>query len=291
MTMAVTTLDSSQAVTGELNYLDPYSRQSGLFVSPGNHADAGSYRSYVVPIRDGRREQDRFTIEDNGFTLVDQRCPDVDFTDSDAVEADYIPAALEVVRQKLGADLIVLNTSGGWVARMGAAPGNASAQPAAAQVHCDVSPDTGPRRFQELYEKAFPGGQPYRRAVMTSFWRVINEPPQDWPLAVCDFRSVKPHEGVKNPLIWVDELPEDPAAAIAGVDAASANGGSVFYYDPDHEWWYFPGMTRDEALLFTLNDSDHSRAWRCLHSAFRDPLVSAEHTRHSIEMRSVAFFL
>ncbi len=66
--------------------------------------------------------------------------------------------------------------------------------------------------------------------------------------------------------------------------------GSEFRYSPDHEWWYFPDMTRDEILFFVFHDSDHSRAWRVLHSAFRDPTVETAVPRHSIECRTFAFF-
>jgi hypothetical protein len=66
--------------------------------------------------------------------------------------------------------------------------------------------------------------------------------------------------------------------------------GSEFVYRPEHEWWYFPDMTRDEILFFAFNDSDHSRAWRVVHTAFRDPSVETTTPRHSIEVRSFAFF-
>jgi hypothetical protein len=49
-------------------------------------------------------------------------------------------------------------------------------------------------------------------------------------------------------------------------------------------------MTRDEILFFVFNDSDHSRAWRVVHSAFRDPTVDTPVPRHSIEVRTFAFF-
>jgi len=61
-------------------------------------------------------------------------------------------------------------------------------------------------------------------------------------------------------------------------------------YRPEHEWWYFPDMTRDEILFFVFNDSDHDRAWRVVHTAFRDPSVETTTPRHSIEVRSFAFF-
>jgi hypothetical protein len=50
-------------------------------------------------------------------------------------------------------------------------------------------------------------------------------------------------------------------------------------------------MTRDEILLLKFYDSDHSRAWRTPHTAFRDPTYPHARTRCSIEFRSFAFFL
>jgi hypothetical protein len=41
---------------------------------------------------------------------------------------------------------------------------------------------------------------------------------------------------------------------------------------------------------FVFHDSDHSRPWQVLHSAFRDPTVETSVPRHSIEVRTFAFF-
>jgi hypothetical protein len=49
-------------------------------------------------------------------------------------------------------------------------------------------------------------------------------------------------------------------------------------------------MTRDEVLLFKLNDSDRSRAWRVPHSAFFDATARAAVPRHGIEYRTIAYF-
>jgi hypothetical protein len=45
-----------------------------------------------------------------------------------------------------------------------------------------------------------------------------------------------------------------------------------------------------EVLFFVFNDSDHSRPWRVVHTAFRDPAVHTSVPRHSIEVRTFAFF-
>jgi hypothetical protein len=48
------------------------------------------------------------------------------------------------------------------------------------------------------YAGHFPDGPGYRRALITSLWRVFSPPPQDWPLAICDYTSVGPEEGLDN---------------------------------------------------------------------------------------------
>ena len=67
-------------------------------------------------------------------------------------------------------------------------------------------------------------------------------------------------------------------------------GAAIFHYSPDHRWWYFSNMVRDEALLIKFHDSDRSRAWRTPHTAFHDPSFPDAKIRSSIELRSVAFF-
>jgi hypothetical protein len=107
-------------------------------------------------------------------------------------------------------------------------------------------------------------------------------------LALCDFRSVRESEGLPNQLYFVDRIPDDLFAPVD--ESKMITSGSEFHYSPTHEWWYFPNMTRDEVLFFVFHDSDHTRAWRVVHTAFRDPSVDTAVPRHSIEVRSFAFF-
>ena len=65
---------------------------------------------------------------------------------------------------------------------------------------------------------------------------------------------------------------------------------SIFTHNPDHRWWYFPDMTDDEVILIKFHDSDHSRAWRALHTAFHDTSRPDANERHSMEFRGVAYF-
>jgi hypothetical protein len=65
---------------------------------------------------------------------------------------------------------------------------------------------------------------------------------------------------------------------------------TIFSHNPAMRWWYFSNMHADDALLFKFHDSDHSRTWRCPHTAFRDTSFANANIRESIECRSVAFW-
>lgn len=273
------------SVPGELHYLDRESTVLRRFTAPGESVNTGSYEPHVVPIRNGRPVQDTFSLDVHGFEIVPHRSAVADFTDRAEVDAVYTGEVVDFVRERTGADVVGPR---GWVLRRSAAPGENASQPQAALVHIDYSPEGAQRTAARVYAEQFPDGPGYRRALATSVWRVFSPPPQDWPLAVCDFRSLREGEGLSNQLYFVDHVPEDPFAEVD--ESKMATSGSEFHYNPDHEWWYFPQMTRDEVLFFTFHDSDHSRAWRVLHSAFRDPTVQTAVPRHSIEFRTFAFF-
>lgn len=284
----MTTSSATEQVTsvpGELHYLAPGSTVLRRFTAPGASVNTGTYESHVVPIRNGRPVQDSFSLDIHGFELVQHHSAVTDFTDKAEMDAVYIPEVVEFVKRRTGADEVA---SRGWVLRRSAAPAENASQPQAALVHIDYGPGGAEMSAARAYAEHFPGGPGYRRVLATSVWRVFSPPPQDWPLALCDFRSVRDDEGLANQLYFVDQVPDDPFAEVD--ESKMVTSGSEFLYSPEHEWWYFRDMTRDELLFFVFNDSDHSRPWRVVHSAFRDPTVGKSVPRHSVEVRTFAFF-
>ena len=85
-----------------------------------------------------------------------------------------------------------------------------------------------------------------------------------------------------------DPLPEDLSGPVDHLRAA----GSIWRirHNAAHAWWYFPDMHRDEVLLIKLGDTDRTVAWAAPHAAFRDPTVDGVAPRHSIELRTFAYF-
>jgi hypothetical protein len=163
-------------------------------------------------------------------------------------------------------------------------------QPPAAEAHVDFTPERADRLARDLYQKTFPDGKGYSRFIASSLWRCFSAPPQDCPLALCDARSVDVREGVPNTLHIVDRLPAEEVMLGPMPNEDQALAAAIFRYNPEHRWWYFSNMTRDEVVLLKFHDSDRSRALRVPHTAFRDTSFPDARPRESIELRSVAYF-
>jgi hypothetical protein len=255
------------------------------FTAPGESVNTGTYRVYEMPIKNGRPVSDQFTLDRNGFEITRHVSAVQDFTDKAEVDRVYPGEVAELVKARTGADRVAPL---GWVLRRSAAPAENASQPQAALVHCDFSVTGARPRAKTAYTERFPGAPGFRRALLTSVWRVFSPPPQDWPLALCDAASVGPDEGLDNRLYFVDKIPADLYAEMP--PDAPGTSGFEFHHNPAHQWWYFPDMARDEVLFFKFNDSDQSRAWRVPHSAFHDTTARATQPRHSIEFRVAAYF-
>ncbi|MTD59320.1 CmcJ/NvfI family oxidoreductase [Amycolatopsis pithecellobii] len=276
---------TSPAVESELSYLAPESTVLRRFTVPGHSVNTGTYDKHVMPIRNARLAETPFSLDRNGFVLAQHRSAVADFTDREEVDRVYVAEVDEFLKSSLGADRVVTMS---WMLRRSVDPAENSSQPVGALVHDDYSVIGGRRAAESMYQARFPDGPGYRRAIITSVWRVFSPPPQDWPLALCDYTSVKSEEGLDNRLYCIGEMPDDLYAEMP--ETTPGANGFEFHHNPGHQWWYFPDMTRDEILFFKLNDSDQSVAWRVPHTAFRDNTAQATAPRHSIECRSISYF-
>ena len=294
---AVDAQERIRTVEAQINYVAPGSFINRRFVAPGVEHNTGSFEPHLVTVRDGRPVKNSFTLDAHGFVLADRPSAVRDFMDKDEVDRIYPAEVVEAVKALTGATRVATL---GWMIRTSGDTSKVKqpkfsqghqggVQPPAADAHVDMTPDRAERMAQAIYERSFPDGKGYSRFIASSFWRTFSEPPQDCPLAVCDARSVGAEEGVPNVLYIVDKIPEGEAM-FAPMPDADQMAAAIFRYNPNHRWWYFSGMNRDEALLLKFHDSDHSVAWRTPHTAFWDTSFPDRKVRASIECRSVAFF-
>ena len=277
----------AEGVDATVAYLVPSSRINRRYVAPGAELNTGCYAPHTVFIRNGRPVQGTLGLDTQGFVLAKQPSVVTDFTDKTEVDTVYSAEVERIVKVLTGADLVaplgyVLRTSGTT---------SAGTQPPASEVHVDMTTDRAIRLAAAMYEKTFAGRPMFRRFIASSLWRPFSQPPQDWPLAVCDGTSVGDDEGVPNVMVRVAELPDPDNIPEHCENEDTLPAASIFHFNPGHRWWYFPDMTRDEVLLVKFHDSDHSKAWRAPHTSFRDPGVQNAPPRQSIEFRTIAYYL
>lgn len=253
-------------VWGTVNYLAPGSVRNRLYVAPGDQRATAIYEPHRVFIADGRAHRDDLTLDAAGFTLTDHRTAVRTLDNPAVLDGGYTGEALALVRALTGADHVV---SLGWLMRRTAAD-RGGALPPAPDVHVDLHSTEIAHRYARVHARSeLPAPGTYRRALWTSLWRAFSPPPQDWPLALCDYRSTDDAEdGAPNLLFRVPALP-DPGEPDAP-DEAAESAASLFHANLAHRWWYFPGMHSAEALLIKLHDTDHTVAWRAPHTSFRD---------------------
>lgn len=268
-----------------IDYLIPTSRINRRFWAPGAEYNTGIYQPYPVTIRDARAAGP-FTLDEHGFCLARHATAISDWEANYGPASTYAAEVVEVAKRLTGADMVV--PMGGMVRTSGLT--SETRQPPAAEAHVDFTTQSARRLADALYKANRPDGAGYDRFIAFSLWRAISPPPQDMPLALCEAGSVRDDEGTRNTKVDVDVIPTGDAlwADIPGEDEMPA--ATIFHHSPDHRWWYFPDMTADEVILIKFHDSDHARAWRCPHTAFRDTSRPNATERRSMEFRGVAFF-
>jgi hypothetical protein len=133
-----------------------------------------------------------------------------------------------------------------------------------------------PRRLREIVGEAEAERRLKKRWAIIQVWRPIRGKVMTDPLGICDGRTI-PQKG----FILVQRRYRDRT-------------GEVYHiaYNPEHVWFYFPEMERDEALVFKVFDTDENVPTRfTAHTAFDDPSAPANAPpRESIETRTFAFW-
>jgi hypothetical protein len=273
------------AVRSTIDYLVPTSRINRRFWAPGKELNTGVYAPYEVTLRNARLAGP-FSLDEHGFCLARHRTGITAWDSNYGPQTPYAAQVREVAGRLTGADFVV--PIGGMLRTSGQT--GANTQPPAAEAHVDFTQQSAERIAARLYRNARPEGAGYRRFMAFSLWRALSPPPQDMPLALCEGRSVRDDEGTHNTKVDIDEIPIGDAlfAPIKGEEEMTA--ATIFHYSPDHRWWYFPDMTSEEVILIKIYDSDHSTAWRCPHTAFRDTSRPDAHSRRSMEFRGIAYF-
>ena len=162
------------------------------------------------------------------------------------------------------------------VRQLEALPGEKNAREYGKAVHNDYTGKSGPRRVRDHLPPAEAVERLQHRFAEINVWRPIRGPIESTPLAVCDSSLMDPKDFVPSDLIYRDKVGENYR----------------FTYNPNHRWFYFPRLERNEVILLKCYDSkEDGRARFTAHSAFEDPTSAPDVApRESIEVRALVFW-
>ncbi len=233
------------------------------------------YRQHAMSVRNGRPLRNTFDLDTHGFVFVDHATRVKDFTDPAERARVYDLEVQALIKQHSGASEVVVFDH---TIRIGdeQAQKASNARPTVKGVHNDYTERSAPRRLQEIVGDAEAGRRIKKRWAIIQVWRPIRGKVLAEPLGICDGRTI-PQTG----FIRVERRYKERT-------------GEVYHiaYNPAHQWFYFPAMERNEALVFKVFDSDAGKPSRfTAHSAFDDPATPpGAPPRESIETRTFAFF-
>mmetsp|Transcript_19526 Transcript_19526/g.45418 ORF Transcript_19526/g.45418 Transcript_19526/m.45418 type:complete len:288 (+) Transcript_19526:87-950(+) len=282
----------ADGVTAELHYqqLVPGKRVGRYINIPDGGELSDEHNVVKVHVQDGRKHLPDASLEKCGFELRQHVTACGDFKDSAAVTSTYYPEVEALVKAATGCESVMVfdhtirETSAVGLNVLGE---TAKAAAPVHRVHTDYSDESAPKRLLDLAKTGSYTGRKLSeeeqaklakgRYVFINVWRSIGEGPAlRCPLAVCDPGSIDYTKVVKYEMHYPDRV------------------GSNFAleHDPDHKWYYYPKMVRDECLLFKVYEKDDGGAFRSVfHTAFDDPTTPDDAPiRRSIECRTIACF-
>jgi hypothetical protein len=268
---------AADTIEATLNYIvNDGSQVFTIVASPGGR-DARSGATpdpRRVAIHNGRPHTDEFALERGGFRFIRHDTGMSDFYDEDEIRRVYYPEMVELIKAETGCRRVhvfdhTLRTADDEIRE------SKKIREVVRRVHNDYTEKSGPQRVRDLLP-AEADELLKRRFAIIQVWRPIRYPVETYPLAIADARSLSPQNLVISERRAADRIGQTYAIT----------------YNPAHQWYWFPHMRREEALVFkTYESMTDGRARWTAHTAFEDPHTPPNaRPRESIEIRAFAFF-
>jgi hypothetical protein len=234
----------------------------------------GMQEAKQMTVRNGRLLADKLSLDEQGFVFVEHQTKVTDFFDAGQLESVYYPEVEQLIKRTSGASRVVIFDHTLRSGDENERETRLIREPVLS-AHNDYTEWSGPNRVREILPDEAESLLERRFAII-QVWRAINRPIQSNPLAVADAKSVK----MEDLIVAERRYPHRVGQTYR------------LKYSPNHRWFYFPEMRRDEALVFKVYDSEKDgRARFTPHTSFEDPTAPPNAPpRQSIEVRAFAFF-
>jgi hypothetical protein len=264
----------ARQVCASLNYLGAMNEKPFFHVHHRRN-DHMNLISHTVAITDARGRDTSLDVE--GFCLIDHHAS-VNLESKRAVLCAYGAEMERLVRELTGATKMFAAPMG--VRRVaGDSSAGAAVHRPVQFVHADCTNDSATKSLRRLFaaDSELPRGC---RCAIYHVWRSLTSAPQDAPLALCDGRTVKAQDCVA-----ADTILDFPGSRLGRTEA------TLFRYNAEQRWYYFPDMGRDEVIVFKDFDSDGRYPCRVPHTAFADPTCPpCVPARVSLDLQLFAIF-
>ncbi len=267
-------------VTATINYTGPMT-ETPRYHAHDHRRDVHVLDPHAITIENARARADAPRLDREGFTLVQHASRVTSFLDPEQLQRIYTPEVERLICAVTGACAAsVVATPFVRFAERSPLSGRLNNSVPARFVHIDYSDARARGIAEQFFLPANGGPRRMGRFAHYNVWRVLSQPPQDVPLAVCDARTVADADLV--PALAVFDFPGAPQRTAESL---------VVRHSSAHRWQYYRDMRPDEALIFVTKESDPQRPRQVPHSAFDDPTCPSEAgPRSSIEIRVVAYF-
>ncbi len=268
----ITSPDYIGAVSAELKFVANSAIAPTVHIESGHRPSrySGEFAMTTVEIQDGRPLAGNLSLDKHGFALRKINTGRIDFENDDQVKTDYLPEVEALVKDATGASRILIFDH---TVRK---DGNSDGRTPARHVHVDYTETSAPNRVRDFMGDAEAADLLAKRYVQVNVWRSIRGAVERSPLALLDAQTLDQDDLIRTELHNQGRV------------------GEIYSlrHTPHQQWYYFPKMAADEAVLIKGFDSDlNGKARFTPHTAFDDPTTPSDAPpRESIEVRTFAFF-
>ena len=274
------------SIEGDIAYIDSTGQTAEHLVYPVSSGKKivrppNSYQKMII--NDGRGEIDSFNLDLQGFSLIRHKSSIADFYDNEAVKRQYYPEMIELLKTQLHAtDVLIFDHN--QRSKVRAAAKQPEVRNPVASAHVDYTLSSAPDRSIEILEKANKSHYVGRRLALINAWRPIIGPAEDFPLALCDVRTVQADDLVQTHIHHFSESDPD----------TPRHSGQIYSlrHNLSHKWYYFSAMQPDEVLLLRNWDSTaDKKSDYTPHTGFKNNLApEGTIPRESIEIRALVVY-
>ncbi|KAF8706835.1 7alpha-cephem-methoxylase P8 chain, partial [Rhizoctonia solani] len=274
-------------VETSVNYFNPPADGSKPYLrAPANVAPVGTPRrnwepiSYTIQAQNirGQEASSEHKLDTTGFEF--HRIPnraDINFDDEADIRERYYAECIENIRSITGASKVVIFDHTLRKSQSSTISVVDNRSPPIKLVHNNQTNESAKQHvYLYIPEPEVPTLLSNRFQIL-NLWRPIVNPAWQHPLALCDFRTVRPEDHAPFNIKYLNR--DDEALA--------------FKYSSEHKWKYLAGMTPEEFVLFKCFDSlqDQATAAFAPHTAIDDSTVPSDAPdRQSIEIYALVFY-